>query len=387
MSGGAPRRTPGGDGPGAGRLCPAALASAKRERPGIGAHGHQAHRLHGQHHRQREDDLRPCPARGRRRSARAASSGSSMNGIGKLLRPVRRCARSPGQMVTTRRPRPQVDAQRLQQVDLGRLGGAVGLGLRQAAVAGDRRHPAIGPARRRRMSGSTASTPCTMPITLVSAAGERPRSRTPDVDCAPVPGVQDGQVEAPARPGPRRPRRMAVQVGDVGGHRQQRPVRRRTLSSASARRALIAATAAPRRRARGRAPRRSRSRRRSPRRPSRPDLTQASRVSQPAARRQRAGREAGLAVGEVELPHPHEAVVEAERADPSAPARKRSPPQRAASARSAADLASGGDAQPGVRRPGPRRPPPGGDQAAREDVLVDPAVARGGWPGSARGAW
>ena len=78
-------------------------------------------------------------APGRRRSARPAASASMMNGIGNRLPAVRSVRTNPGQMVVTRTPRrADLDAQRLEQVDLPRLGRAVGLGAGDAPVAGDR---------------------------------------------------------------------------------------------------------------------------------------------------------------------------------------------------------------------------------------------------------
>jgi hypothetical protein len=67
---------------------------------------------------------------------RAAWPASMMNGMGKRLRAVRSVRTKPGQTVVTCAGSGEVDAQRLQEVDLGCLGRSVGLGAGEPAVTG-----------------------------------------------------------------------------------------------------------------------------------------------------------------------------------------------------------------------------------------------------------
>ena len=74
--------------------------------------------------------------------ARAASSASMMNGIGKLVDRVISVRTKPGQTVVTRTPRgAERRPQRLEQIDLRGLGGAVRLGSGHPAVSGNRGDP------------------------------------------------------------------------------------------------------------------------------------------------------------------------------------------------------------------------------------------------------
>ena len=166
-----------------------------------------------------------------------------MNGIGKVL-PVGQSVRTkPGQIVVTRDPAGrEVDAQRLEQVELGRLRRAVGLGAGEAAVAGDRRRcrrsaaAAVGS-----MSARTASSAWPMPIRLVWKWPANSLG-VPGLDAgtAPVGRVQHGDVDPAERLAHRAAAAatIAVAVGDVDRqrHAPRRARCRPRSSSCSARR-------------------------------------------------------------------------------------------------------------------------------------------------------
>ncbi|GAA5019217.1 hypothetical protein GCM10025734_72060 [Kitasatospora paranensis] len=87
-----------------------------------------------------------------------------------------------------------------------------------------------------------------------------------------------------------------------------------------------------------------------------------------------AGAEAGLGVGEVELPHAAEDPVEAERGDLFGPVGETLPPQPEGLGVVRAVAVGLGQAQGGVLLGGLPDGGDGGDESAREDVLEDPGV-------------
>src|SRR5208283_4675163 len=91
-----------------------------------------------------------------------------------------------------------------------------------------------------------------------------------------------------------------------------------------------------------------------------------------------AAAEAGLAVGEVELPHAAEGLVEALGVDAGPLVEEAFPPQAQGPGVVRPELAVSRHAQRGVGREGVVDRLPGWDDAAGEDVLLDPAEAAPG---------
>ena len=138
-----------------------------------------------------------------------------MNGIGKSFASVISVRTKPGQTVVTRTPcAAQRRSQRLEQVDLRGLGGAVGLRAGEAAVAGNRRDPdevaAPGRDHRRDDGGEhvvqAEQVDLDVPGELVGVPGG-------GVELLPVAGAPDHDVEAAERLRSPRRRRGARRPG------------------------------------------------------------------------------------------------------------------------------------------------------------------------------
>ena len=179
--------------------------------------------------------------------ARAASSASMMNGIGKSFDSVISVRTKPGQTVVTRTPCPaQRRAQRLEQVDLRGLRGAVGLGAGEAAVAGHRRDPdeVPAPGRDHRRDDGGQHVVEAEQVDL-DVSGELVGVPGGGVELLPVAGAPDHDVEAAEGVRSPRRRRDVRRPRSVTSSGTTVIVPAATASRSSARRALIA-TWAPR---------------------------------------------------------------------------------------------------------------------------------------------